>query len=324
MIDIIIPTYKNKQGLITTLQSIDWNNKNFIVTVVDDCSDLDYVDIQRQFPLVKNWIYLPKNVGPGMARQHGINSTAEPYLMFIDTGDTFISMNNIVPTVQNNQDTKVFMWYFTDGHNKSSKVNNHLHGKIYYRDFLQAYNITFDEKGSYANEDIGFNRTCRMITQYLEQLYNKVYWQEVKEELVYWRREDSNSLTLKNNGAFSYEKQNLGLAYNMIHSYDILNNITIDKKILLEDMSDIMAQMYFSYICTVVERPEFIQQSWDGAKLFYEKVYKHYKIPEDFIQMRCSQVISKVRKRFSPPFIINFRKFIIELDKNDNPPNIKK
>ena len=45
MLDIIIPTYKNKEALVRSLESIP-NYQELNITVVDDCSGLDYTDLQ--------------------------------------------------------------------------------------------------------------------------------------------------------------------------------------------------------------------------------------------------------------------------------------
>ena len=87
MLDIIIPTYKNKEGLEKTLQSIP-NYKEVAVTVVDDGSNLNYNDLQDKYNF--RLIELQKNSGPGIARQIGITVTNEPYILFMDTGDYLI------------------------------------------------------------------------------------------------------------------------------------------------------------------------------------------------------------------------------------------
>ena len=314
MIDIIIPTYKNKDGLRTTLNSIDWSNLNFLVTIIDDASQLDYSDILSDFPKIHQLIILPQNVGPGMARQAGITATNSEYILFIDTGDYFISseaFNNVPNIIQQNLDAEVLMWHFFDGKTQSSSTNNHLHGKVYQRHFIETNHIGFCPAGSYANEDIGFNRACRMLLR-------EKGFKEIKQNLIYWSRNDNNSLTLKDNGAFSYQKQNLGLANNMIY---VLNTITVDEQIKLEEISEIIGHMYFSFVCTVIERPQYIEDAWRGARLFYNEIYKKYSIPEDLIQMRYSQLVTRLRKRFhSFPFTPNLRRFIIELDKFETAP----
>ena len=87
MLDIIIPTYKNKEALVRSLESIP-NYQELSITVVDDCSGLDYTDLQEKYNF--RLIELQQNVGPGVAREIGIVSTHEPYILFLDTGDYFI------------------------------------------------------------------------------------------------------------------------------------------------------------------------------------------------------------------------------------------
>jgi glycosyltransferase involved in cell wall biosynthesis len=53
-LDIIIPSYNDKQGLIRTLNSLydstilDWVS----ITIVDDCSNFNYEEIIQQFPKI--------------------------------------------------------------------------------------------------------------------------------------------------------------------------------------------------------------------------------------------------------------------------------
>ena len=42
-------------------------------------------------------------------------------------------------------------------------------GSVYKRSFIEMYNIHFSEEGSYANEDYGFSRACKIIINYLER-----------------------------------------------------------------------------------------------------------------------------------------------------------
>ena len=104
MIDIIIPTYNNKQGLIKTLNSLPKNN-NFTITIIDDCStqDIDYSDIINQYTLLQ----MPMNSGPGNVRQYGIDRTKEPYIMFVDTGD-FLLPFDIISIIKNYSQIDIF------------------------------------------------------------------------------------------------------------------------------------------------------------------------------------------------------------------------
>ena len=97
MIDLIIPHYNNPQGLLRTLKSI---NKNlFHVVIMDDGSDSSYTS--PEFERCEYW-YRKANHGPGYTRQQGIDITSEPYIMFIDAGDIFISFEvqqSIIDTI---------------------------------------------------------------------------------------------------------------------------------------------------------------------------------------------------------------------------------
>lgn len=189
MIDLIIPVYKNYEGLIRTIESI--NFKIFDVTVVDDGSMESYF---IEYPL--HLIMLEKNVGPGMARQYGIEHTHNPYIMFIDAGDIFISdeaQEGIKNTINTNPSLDFISFQYYHYGELTKETDNRLHGKVYKRSFLEKYGVTFAPESSYFDEDIGFNRTCRLCTKmsYIEL--------PVIEQI-----KDKESLTQRNNHAALY------------------------------------------------------------------------------------------------------------------------
>ena len=317
MIDLIIPTYKNKKGLIKTLESIDWSLSQISVYIVDDCSNLDYSDIIERFPKIKNWFFLEKNCGPGCARQYGIEHTLNPYIMFMDTGDFFINkevQEKMINTIMENPRVKMFNWLFLEGDHYSKHTSNHLHSKVYSRNFLLFYEITFCAESSYANEDIGFNRACRMI---LEGRPHALL--NINTVLTVWDIDDS-SLT-RGNPDYTYKTQNIALALNCIHSHQIAQKNKVSLDVRHQDLVDIMGSMYITFVYTAVKKPEFIQFAWDGAKLFYNELYKKENIKDEYIQMRWSQVVSRIYKHFKPPFTLNLRRFILELGKCENIPS---
>ena len=271
MLDIIIPTYKNKEGLRKTLQSIN-PSSDITVTIVDDCSDMYYNDIFEEFPFIQIY-YMLKNSGPGNARQYGISMTNEPYIMFIDTGDTFIE--NTIPeilidVIKNYPNLVIFSWQYKIEEKISKDTNNRLHGRIYKRDFLNKYNIEFCPEASYTNEDIGFNRLCRLIVK------DKKLETSTCEEPIINYNKDENSITNKNNKEFFYKQQNKGLALNSIHTIKIAEQNCISENIILEEINAIMASLYYTFLCTIYERPEFNQEAWSGAKLFYDNCFSKY------------------------------------------------
>lgn len=106
-----------------------------------------------------------QNRGPGFARQFGLDRTNLPYVMFLDTGDAFISkevQKKIVDIITS--DPEIEFWSFPYFHygELTNEEDNRLHGKVYKRSFLEKYGITFPFL--YLDEDIGFNRACRLCT----------------------------------------------------------------------------------------------------------------------------------------------------------------
>ena len=323
MIDIIIPTYKNKQGLRNTLSSINQALlSNFTITIIDDCSNLIYKDIEIQFPFI-TILQLQQNVGPGIARQYGMQHTKQSYILFMDTGDVFINnqMQQImITTIKEKPEVYIYSWsHLAEDKNIICKdTHNRLHGRIYSRAFLQKYHITFCTTSSRVNEDVGFNRACRLVLADKEKENNYFH---SNQPLVIWRNTDPTSLTRKNNYEFTYNQQNMGLALNEIHVFNISNQNNISSSLLQKQADEIIISMYRNIYYTAQERPEFIQQSWAGAYYFYNEIYKNYeKTPSIYLQSLLAKFIKEIsNKKMRKNIPINFRRFIYELKLNDKP-----
>ena len=271
MLDIIIPTYKNKEGLVKTLQSIP-NYKEVKIIVVDDASGIDYSDLLSQFNF--RLIEMEKNSGPGVARQVGIMVSNEPYIMFMDTGDYFIegALSEVLGVININPEICIFSWRYEIGDAEYDINNNNLHGRVYKREFLNRFNIHFSEQGSYANEDVGFNHACRLIM--FKYYPNNDHVLTLKKSIVVYDTDDMTSITRRDNRAFIFREQNMGLAYNAIHAYNIAKANGVEEGMLKDYLSDIMGSQYFFFIRTLEERPEYLQQAWDGARYFYHNCFK--------------------------------------------------
>ena len=278
--DLIIPAYNNKLGLYRSLFSLGTESHELIdVTVVDDASTEDYtsiIDFFKQFISIR-LLKLPKNVGPGMARQYGLDHTNNPYVMFLDCGDYYISpdyIKMIIETVNNDPITNLFCW----GHMRGSIENlgahhNRMHGKIYKREFLNNHNIRFNPKGSYANEDVGFNMAVKMILrQYTAELNQPYIWYDNTPVLVWDNRDPS--LTRADNHAFYYSIQNEALAINGGYALEIAQRERVGFNLRLHQIYEIMCDMYFKYLSTATARPEYIEQALNGARHFY---WEHFR-----------------------------------------------
>ena len=89
-IDIIIPAYKAQETIIRTLSSIAMQTivDKVEVTIVNDAYG-GYMEqremFERCFPIKE--LVLPENVGPGVARQKGIDITEHEFFTCIDADD---------------------------------------------------------------------------------------------------------------------------------------------------------------------------------------------------------------------------------------------
>ena len=92
MVNIIIPIYNARETLPKTLDSLVAQTKNlFMVTLVQDADNIDYSDIVEEYRhrgLNITLEVLSENVGPGLARQRGIDMSSQfEYVMFLDSDD---------------------------------------------------------------------------------------------------------------------------------------------------------------------------------------------------------------------------------------------
>lgn len=301
MIDLIIPYYNNPNGLRRTLSSI--NTKIFHIVVVDDGSTIGFKDKVNQF------IRVNQNGGPGKARQLGLERTNNPYVMFIDTGDKFISkevQNEIVKVIKNSPNTNVFSFKYYHYDKETNHLDNRLHGKVYKREFLEKYGISFCLKSSYMNEDIGFNMACRIIS---ESINNPIICIDIP---IIYQIKDPKSLTEKNNNEALYKKQTRALSLVSIHAIEICNKNNFNTQV---EINKIALALYYWFIRTAAERPEFIQEAWVGARIFYSYFYSKIKpneliIGNSYIK-KCLAYKDKIK------FPINILRFINDIQKNE-------
>lgn len=306
MIDLIIPVYKNKTGLRTTLESVNFNVFN--VTVVEDGSN-EIHGLKWPVKVIKQ-----KNTGPGQARQRGINETSNPYIMFIDAGDVFTSkevQEKIAETIAANPSVDVFQWQYYYKDKLTGPQDNRLHGKVYKRVFLKYHGITFSKAGSYLDEDIGFNRTCRLILR-----SRGLYYKYIEEPVIKWV-EDRTSVTQKDGRASLYRDQTKGLALNSIHCLNICGGKVNDYFLRME-INEIACALYYWFIQTALNRPEFLNDAWQGAKIFFDR-YGNKISPADASQgsKRFIQIIKDAEKL---PFHINLIRFINDIHSFKNVP----
>ena len=203
MLDIIIPCYNSHKTIDYCLGSLLMQTyKNFRVTLVNDCGK-PYDDVLQRyskfFPIQQ--ITYETNMGPGYARQFGIEHTNNQYIMFLDSDDCLVGpfvietiyskLNKLVDCgVLNNALLKE---YENGSYTTLFKNNNYLHGKVYNRNYLKTYDIKFPN--SSCCEDASFTLQCDLIqdskfkTHYTQDIaYCWVYNKESlgRKDIITW------------------------------------------------------------------------------------------------------------------------------------------
>lgn len=184
-INIIIPAYNDYDLLPAALGSVlaQTVRERVHVTIVDDASDEEMVSSKGAARAEKiaadfgdylsiDVIYRDKNGGCGQARQTGIDACRDDYFMFLDCDDTLASpfaleaLGDAAYSHNADMVTSQFAEEIpaagNDGHGSTLRPHirdcTWMHGKLYRTEFIQYYNIRFNE--SRSNEDSAFNTIC--------------------------------------------------------------------------------------------------------------------------------------------------------------------
>ena len=208
MIDIIIPIYHSKKTLPNVLGSLELQiYKEFFITLVQDCDGEDYSDIIEEYTrrgLRIELLPLEKNVGPGLARQAGIDhDTTSEYLMLCDSDDMVMPqaiealyrgmvMNklDIISSsfVRHQKDTNLLQ-------DVSTTPITWCAGKMYRAQYLRENNIRF-HPNLRLNEDSYFNVVAWNATKKRGQLH----------EITVLMMDNPDSLTRKDGLKGFFEK----------------------------------------------------------------------------------------------------------------------
>ncbi len=294
-IDIIIPAYNAAATLPRTLASIASQSivGDVDVTIVDDCSTEQYYDIIQNFsPYISiNLLILPKNGGPGVARQHGIDHTSNPYIAFVDADDTFYGSFSLQAMRQALDSDPVShtiagTFYEVRGEygDKPTFVPHRqdtvwMFGKLYRREFLERYAIRFNPAMSRSNEDSGFNMLLRLCGGNEEKIGF------IEDEVYYWH-DNPDSITRRDNRDYCYNQSFVGYAANMIYALENAMKRRPENMDMIRLWAvRIMCILYEYYIETLARAPQYAGQNFDACREYYERIFKRFEsdvTPQEF------------------------------------------
>lgn len=289
-IDIIIPAYKAHNTLLRTLSSIAEQTilSDLEVVIVNDCCpEGDYQQFVEMFSPYMNIreIHSDINIGPGKARQLGIDNTSNPYFTCIDADDTFagalaleilrtsIEEPALLPNGQQIPDafkcvSSSFLQLGEDLKHIVPHQNDMvwMFGKLYRRDWINKYKIRFND--TRANEDTGFNTWVRLILDRPDEQLRFI------PETTYMWHNKENSITRINDGQYGYDQCMCGWTDNMIYAIQNAKKARPFNGQITQWTVHVMMELYYYYIECYKKKPVFAEQEWEYVKKFYHTCYK--------------------------------------------------
>lgn len=303
MIDVIIPAYNAFDTIGNTLDSIakQINRKDIKVYIINDGSEKSYDFIINNYTSMIDIteIYI-ENSGPGNARQVGINSSNNEFIVFMDADDRLNSddsLLNLLNIIHNADLAQGSFYEITENDKKILEPQYcYLHGKMYRRSIIKKNNITFDVTRRYNGdiyEDSTFNQLYSLCC-------NKI---ETTNEIVYVYEYNPTSITKSNKD----ESKHLE---NFVDAMSWLMNEINKRKIsnyhdLAWNLCIICFHAYFNYLLTE-DKSKTIFSKMGAIKKMYKKYIKYLSFDEQLT----------IYKYFNYPVIptISFYEFMDKIE----------
>ncbi len=295
-VDIIIPAFKAHKTIERTLCSIA------IQTIVDDLNVIivndnspegsyqEFVDrFSRDFNIKE--VVLENNVGPGMARQKGIEAGNGEFFTCIDADDTFagaIALQTLRGAISQDERIKCVGSRFDQLTDNIRQQLPHIgqfvwmFGIIYRRDWIEKNKIY--QNGTRANEDTGYNTWIGLLCDNPNEQRISI------QDLTYYWHMNENSITRINDGQYQFDQCMCGWTDNMIWAIQQAKKSRPFSGTIPQQIAATMVQLYFYNIETHAKKPVYDEQNWEYTKKFYHMLYK--KIEDDISDEVLSQMYS--------------------------------
>lgn len=249
LISVVMPCYNCRHSIKYTLDSLVRQTcKDFQVLICDDKSTEDFMDIVDEYNDKLNISYFKTSIfqqqGPSAARNLGIDNATTDWIVFLDSDDQLA--NDAIETYLNDikQEWAYIFYPFNVYNNLYEFVSTNngfscLHGNIYNRNFLNKYNIRFNES-LFIDEDVDFNQKVGITIE-----INNLYYGTNNNYVPYYYVTTPNSLM--HQSAYFYEDS----LYYFIKSryYGVLelykNNETLKDRLFTEMLEAFFAGFVF-------------------------------------------------------------------------------
>lgn len=273
-IAVIIPVYKAHETIKRTLSSIAIQSlaDYSVYMMVDGEEEGSYEYLHNIFDTMMelNIYYLSKNVGPGVARQHGIDISNEPFISFIDADDTYLSALALYHQRKHFTDNIALVScdFLEEKENHEIKLRENdmvwMHGKMYRRSFLEKYGIAFNE--TRANEDVGFNTQCQCFANEHEQIFL------AKDTTYLWMwRGDSTVRT--DNQSYAFNESIEGYVKNKIYAFErVIAQGKLDDAVKYFIMSG-FTHLFRKYLIAMLKMPKRMRHIKKWAHIYYKALY---------------------------------------------------
>jgi glycosyltransferase involved in cell wall biosynthesis len=319
-IDIIIPAYQAHETIHKSLSSILTQTIANLcqITIVNDGGG-DYGEVIENF---KNYLNVCEigydiNLGPGLARQRGIETTSAPYIMFLDADDTLgdsFSLEIMLTEMKKNELDILVSNFVEELPGDQLKFFVHeedqtwMHGKMYKREYLENIGIQFS--GLRKNEDTAFNMIAFSMTKKIGYTQQATYLWHNKQ----------NSITRA--GDYSLDGYE-GFCQGAINSFKFLEekyrNEQLELQVLLELISTITILLFLEYNLFLQTRePKMVNKFLIWCKPIYRQMFKPYQkyITEQILNEAFNAHQSKPVQHCSRVVpVIGFTEFIEKLKK---------
>ena len=279
MIDIIIPAYNAHDNLYKALMSISLQviKDKLKVYIIDDCSDEPYDYLKEDFNDLDITIKrLDKNIGPGVARNTGLEISNSEFVFFLDSDDMLINEFSLRTMYNNIEDHDLLIGVVeTEQEDKTVTRNEYddisLHGKLFRRSIIDKYTIKFPAEK--RHEDVSF------LQQYLcadPDIF-------LVDEYVYFYSFNEKSLTHKEDGYEEFLNFKAYISCNMFTVNNCIKN-NLNKYCMEKIIMINLLYLYFEYEqnYNIDYYQELLEWVKPLAKVFLD--YKEYYNEEDFIE----------------------------------------